>query len=283
MGYFDDDIDSIQLSIQTIEDERKQLNEIPSYFRAKWYHDVMINHLAEKRQIPREAFEASDIFFVHPDDIVAELPDWMKDRSHGFVYDNRYLTFGGRYVFPVKDVRGDVMGFLSYVYNEDPKYIDSKTFGYRAKLTTMFGMEKLPEYYSSKRSLFVTEGVMDMVYLRYHGHNAVSLLTSKIGNYQAVILKRFGNRCIILADNDSFDKFTEDRTAGEGFVKQASYCLPEARIYQTIRASDINDVTRLDNGIYEKQVIKDLEAMESLLCMPVEFRQRGKVHGKRYY
>lgn len=279
MSYFDNE-NILQNSIRTIEDERKQLNEIPPYFRAKWYHDTMMNHLAEKRRIPREAFDALDTFFVNMEDYVAELPDWMLERSHGFIYNEQYFVYGGRYVFPVKDVKGDVMGFVGYVYNETPKYLDSHTFGYRAKLTTMFGMEKLPEYYRSKRCLFITEGIMDMAYLRYHGHNAMALLTSKIGKYQNEILKRFGNRCIILADNDSVGEFSEERTAGESFTNQVFNYLPEARVFQTIRASDIDDVIRLNDGIYERQVIKDLESMENLLCMPVEFRQRTR--SKKY-
>lgn len=274
------DVNLLQTSIRTVEEERKQLNEIPAYFQQKWYHDTMMNHLSEKRKIPREAFESIDTFFVNPEDYVAELPDWMLDRSHGFIYNEQYFVYGGRYVFPVKDVRGDVMGFVGYVYNETPKYLDSKTFGYRAKRTTMFGMEKLPEYYKSNKSLFIVEGLMDMVYLRHNGHNSLALLTSKIGKYQAEILKRFGNRCVIIADNDSFDKFSDEKTAGENFVAQAFKYVPEARVYQTVRASDINDVIRLDDGKYENQVLTDLSAMETPLCLPVEFRQRAR--NKRY-
>lgn len=275
MSYLDD-VNMLQAAIRTIVDERKELNKIPAYFQGKWYHELMLNHLSEYRKIPKEAFEKIDVFFINPDESVAEAPEFILDRAHGLVYNEKYWVYGGRYVFPVKDVQGDIMGFVGYIYNEENKYIDSRTFGYVAKRTTMFGMEKLPEYYTSDKCLFITEGIMDMAYLRYHGHNSMSLLTSKIGKYQCEILKRFGRRCIILADNDSSDKFTEERTAGEGFVKQALYLLPEARVFQTIRASDINDVIRLDNGKYERQVLFDLNEMENFLCITKEFRQRTK-------
>lgn len=282
-NFFSGSEDLFQMSIRTIEDERKCLNDIAPYFKAKWYHDVMLNHLSEYRKIDREAFDALDTFFVSPDDFVVDVPEWMLDKAHGFIRNEQYFAYDGRYIFPVKDVRGDTMGFVAYVYNETPKYLDSRTFGYRAKYSTMFGMEKLPEYYRSDKCLFVTEGIMDMAYLRLHGHNAVSLLTSKIGKYQSEILKRFKNKCIIIADNDSVNEFHEEMAAGESFVQQAFRIVPEARVFQTVNQKDINDVIRL-GGDYEKRVIDDLNAMENLLCLPTEFRQRSRVKGyaKRY-
>lgn len=267
-------------SVVSIEDNRKILNGIPEYFKKNEPgYEAMLNYVAELRQLPVEVIRDSGAFFIDEGTPYLMIPEEYRHDSYGLCKNNRVI-YAGRCIYPVYDVRGDVMGFCGWEPDLEPKYLDSKNYGYKAKRNTVYGMEKLPEYYSNNKPVVVVEGLVDCLILRYLGVQSLALLCSMITGYVEVILKRFGDRLVVMPDNDNYTGDVEGKTAGEGFVKQVFYKLPEARVYQTINYNDINDVWRAGEE-QRNDISADLQNIDNMFYAFKEIRQRFKPNWRR--
>lgn len=238
----------------SIEDVREDLGNIVNYFRSQDYHEhAMKLFLEDFRGFSKDAEKMFDAFCVDEEIPLGALPEWMQSESLGFVR-GKNIVMEGRCVFPVKDVLGQVMGFIGWDPFAQPKYRDSKNYGYKAKQTTLFGMENLSEYYNNKKPIFVPEGPMCSMYLRQKGFCSLSTLGSYMTPYVIQILNRFGSRLVMIPDNDE---------TGDKFVKQCKYKLPKARVIQLAKGKDVDGCRKIDDGIYENQLLTDLRLLDN--------------------
>lgn len=247
----------------SIEDTRRDLGDIVKFFKAQEYHNEMMQLIVvQERQLNMEIAEESDIFFVDEDFNILDFPEEWHAEALGMVRFNHFI-FAGRLVYPVKDVRGQVMGMCGWDKFFKPKYLDSRNHGYKAKETSFYGMEKLSEYYSSNKKIYVVEGIVCCLYLRMNGFHAIALLGSNITNYVYMVLKRIERRLIFIPDNDVVWKAAEDiakgKPAGEHFVKQAKRLFPLATVIQSKLAKDVDDTRLLDEGKYEALFLSELK------------------------
>lgn len=233
----------------TIQSTRKDLNRMVDYFTSQpEQQDYIEIAFANERKLPIEIAREQRIFFIQEGMTKLDIPDEFQAESLGMVHKG-YVVYEGRLVYPVFDVKGDVMGFCGWDKFVQPKYLDSKNYGYKAKATTFYGMEKLEEYYKSDKPVYVVEGIVCCLYLRSIGLQAVALLGSSITSYVATILKRFGRRLVVIPDNDAFGKKAEEigsSLSGEHFVKQARRLLPMATVAQSKIAKDIDDSRKVE-------------------------------------
>lgn len=265
------DLRALQLQAEaefTVSNTRRLLNELVQFFKEhEIYQEAMEVIMVQERRLPMQIALECDCFFVPDDMLAVEVPEQFHHESLGFMRGNR-LIFGGRLVYPVKDTTGDVMGLCGWDNAEKPKYLDSKNHGYKAKESTLYGMEKLPEYYASKKPVFVVEGIVCCNYLRSKGFQALALLGSNISPYVRHILNRFGSRLIVIPDNDfvkdldstslSHEALSKDtNTAGESLVRKCIKQLPKAFVMQTRSRKDIDD-TRKE---FEENLLKDLNML----------------------
>ena len=218
-----------------IEDVRRLLAEAVAWGKAQEWYEETLEGFARIRKMSIEAIRKTDGFFLPPYDIfVNDLPKELQDPIYGMTSirkGERVLTYRGRFILPVKDVYGNVMGFCGYDKESVNKYRDSKNFGYKAKLSTIYGMEMLPQYYKDGYCVFA-EGPMCTVRARECGLNCCSLFGSYINPYAACIINRFGENAIILHDDDE---------AGFKFRKQAKKLCPKAVILCSRVAKDLDD------------------------------------------
>lgn len=236
----------------SIEDTRADLKRIVDYFKNEDYWEVAMRaFFVDYRELPMEAAIITDAFAVDENITKALLPDWMDVEPLGFIRKG-FIPMAGRCVFPVKDVKGQVMGFCGWDPYDKPKYLDSRNYGYKAKATTLFGMEKLSEYYTAKGPVFLTEGLMCTVYLRLNGFMALSSLGSYLAPYLRVILNRFGDRLVAIPDNDE---------TGDKFAHQIRRDVPRARIVQVAYGKDIEGCRKFEEHKYEEQLLKELALM----------------------
>ncbi len=234
---------SEETSVQKL---RKQLNQIVEIFKAQPDYEENVRIFAEEvRNLEVKTLKDCDSFMLQPDTPLDILPEELRHDALGFCRGDYYI-FEGRYVYPVKDVQGDVMGFCGYDKFEDTKYLDSKNVGYRAKIYSCWGMEKLPEYYRSKDPVFFVEGIVCALYLRQCGLQSLALLGSSASPYMTQVIKRFGMRAIMIHDADE---------AGSHFRKQMRYRLPYLRCIQSTIAKDVDD-SRQVNPEFANELIK---------------------------
>ena len=245
----------MQADIYTVEDARRDLDKIPEFFKAMPYHDdAMRAFLINTREMPESVIEDSGAFFVDEDLTLYDLPDWMHSESLGIVHKG-YITMAGRCVFPVKDPMGHVMGFVGWDPTTKPKYLDSYNYGYRAKATTFYGMEKILEYYKSKEPVFLVEGLMCCRWLRSQGFLSLASLGSHLNPYCVSIAKRFGTRLVVVPDNDE---------AGEHYLTQCYFQLPKAF---KIMVKDGNDIDGCRRD-HKDELLEDLRNITNLAYIP---------------
>lgn len=238
----------------SVEEVREDLANIVRFFQAQDYHKHAMKLFIEQfRELPIEVAKTSDAFCVDEDMPISQFPEWMLQEPLGFVKKN-WVPMWGRCVFPVKDVYGNVMGFCGWDPFVEPKYLDSKNYGYKAKATTLYGMEMLPEYYTSKKPVFITEGLMCTLYLRSQGFQAMASLGSYLTPYVIRILSRFGNRLIMVPDFDD---------TGDKYVSQIKRQLPKAMIIQCTKGKDIEGLRKLEEHKYEEQLLKELTSLSN--------------------
>lgn len=236
----------------SIEDTREDLNRLVEYFRSlPYWEDAMKAFIVDYRELPFEVANTSMAFAVDENTPIGSLPDWLKQEALGFVKKN-WLTMAGRCVFPVYDVKGMVAGFIGWDPFVQPKYLDSKNYGYKAKQAMFYGMEKMFEYYTSKEKIIVTEGMMDTLYLRYQGFSALASLGSYLTPYMVAILKRFDDRLIMIPDNDD---------TGDKYVAQVKRVLPKAMVFQVAFGKDIENCRKMEDHKYEQQLLKELKSL----------------------
>lgn len=246
----------------SVERSRKLMMDIVNFYKSKDYYNEAIDIIVLKeRGLTRDIAEKMNVFFVDDDETIDNLPEELRSESLGFVR-GRHIVFSGRLVYPVMDVKGQVMGFCGWDKFEQPKYLDSKNNGYKAKETTLYGMEELPLYYKNKEPIYFVEGIVCCLYLRSQGFQALAYLGSNISKYIIEIMKRVEDRAIAIPDNDVINKTAEDistnKPAGEHLVKIIKSKLPKARIIQSRIAKDVDDTRLYENHKYEQRFLSEL-------------------------
>lgn len=126
----------------------------------------------------------------------------------GLVYktkDGRYIDyFRGRIIFPIKDIKGRIIGFGGRVLgNGEPKYINTKDTPIFNKSHILYGIDIAKEYIKKRKEAFIVEGYMDLIAMHKNNiENTVATLGTSLTENQARILKRFSQKVFISYDGD---------------------------------------------------------------------------------
>ncbi len=114
-----------------------------------------------------------------------------------------YDIFRNRMMFPIIDVRGNVVAFSGRRYNEQDKqkYVNTSDTPVFKKGNTIFGLNFAKN--SSDSRLIIVEGQMDVIALHQAGFtNTVACLGTALTTEQANILARYAEELLICYDND---------------------------------------------------------------------------------
>lgn len=119
--------------------------------------------------------------------------------SKGTIYDR----FRGRLMFPIFDVRGNVIGFGGRVLdNSLPKYMNSPETPVYSKGKHLYALNFAKN--SGSKKLIVVEGYMDVISLHQSGiNNAVASLGTALTESQGRMLKKYADEIIISYDADT--------------------------------------------------------------------------------
>lgn len=226
--------------LNTITDARKKMNQLLKLFLEQPDRELLCDIFARDiRNLETKTLLDCDSFMINPDEGFSFVPEELQSETYG-MFKGPYCVYEGRYVYPVKDVHGDVMGWCGYDKFSDVKYLDSLNYGYKAKNASVFGMEKMEEYYHSGRQVFFTEGIVCTLYARQCGQQALATLGSNLTPYVAEIINRFGDKARIITDSDE---------AGNKFKQIAHRLCPRARVLQSKIAKDLDD---------SKEIVSDI-------------------------
>ena len=117
---------------------------------------------------------------------------------------NLFDRFRDRLMFPIIDVRGNVIGFGGRTLKNDKdvaKYLNSPETLIFNKRKNLFGLNLAKK--SKENSLILVEGNIDVVALHQYGFtNAVASLGTSLTEEQATLMTRYAEQVILLYDGD---------------------------------------------------------------------------------
>jgi DNA primase len=114
-----------------------------------------------------------------------------------------YDRFRGRLMFPIFDVRGNVIGFGGRVLDDSlPKYMNSPETILYSKSKNLYALNFAKN--ASQKAIIVVEGYMDAMTLHQWGiTNVVASLGTAMTGSQGRILKKYAEEIIIAYDSDT--------------------------------------------------------------------------------
>jgi DNA primase len=127
----------------------------------------------------------------------------------GLVIENeegkRYDRFRDRIMFPIVNVRGQVIGFGGRVLDSgEPKYLNSPETVLFEKGRELYGLFQALKAIRTKRQVLVVEGYMDVVALAQHGiEYAVATLGTATTPYHVQKLLRLTDKVLFCFDGDA--------------------------------------------------------------------------------
>lgn len=146
--------------------------------------DALIKHMMSKGYTKEEL-------------VTANLARYSKNNPNA-IYDN----FRNRIMFPIIDVKGNVIAFGGRVMDDSkPKYLNTSDTMVYKKSQGVFSLNLAKK--SGKDNLILCEGYMDVIALHQAGfNNAVAGLGTALTGEQARLLSRYASEILIAYDAD---------------------------------------------------------------------------------
>ncbi len=152
------------------------------------------------------------------------------------LYKESTFLLENRYIFPVKDMLGNVVALIGW-YPDEKKYITTPSLLF-SKSGMFFGMDQLSKTGINKK-YFLTEGIFDSLSLRSLGYNAVAQMGIDSSQQKEVLYGLF-RRIVAVPDSDS---------EGKKVVSMDAWHIPVGSSYMKWSGS----------GSGKKRVIKDID------------------------
>lgn len=161
--------------------------------------------------------------------VLAQTGMMVQGESDGSMRVKRFDRFRDRIMFPIRSLKGQVIGFGGRVIDKgDPKYLNSPETVLFKKGQTLYGLFEARKFVREKGFVLVCEGYMDVVALAQMGFpNAVATLGTACTDHHIQLLLRHTDRIVFSFDGDS---------AGRKAAKRAfEACIPHLADDKEIR------------------------------------------------
>ncbi|HIC91559.1 MAG TPA: DNA primase [Syntrophaceae bacterium] len=131
---------------------------------------------------------------------LAEKAGLLVVKKGGDYYDR----FRDRIIFPIMEVRHEVVGFGGRVLDESlPKYINSPETPVYHKSRCLYGLNVAKDFIRKEGYLLIVEGYLDLLALHTHGiKNVVSTLGTALTKDHIRRLKGYGDQAVVIFDSD---------------------------------------------------------------------------------
>lgn len=202
---------------------------------------------------------------------VAERAGLVGRRRSGEPFDR----FRGRIMFPISDLRGNVIGFggrvlpgekLSDDGTEPPKFLNSPETPVFSKGANLYGLTNAREAIRSEGHAIVVEGYFDVLGLNEAGiWNVVAPLGTALTREQIQLLSRFTKQIVVVFDGDA---------AGERAALKALRPLldggVDGRVAVLPKGDDPDDFVRRDGrAVFESLVKAALPVLDHAIAVEI--------------
>lgn len=187
-----------------------------------------------------------------------------KGMSYGLCNESGECVFAGRYIVPIKDIHGMIIGFIGRLPDEEvsdskPKYINSCNSALFRKREVFFNAQSL---LSDSDKILIVEGIFDALsYIAAGVTDVISPLGLSLSDNHLEILRKFTRKTIILA-------FDRDKPGIEATRKALCYS-KNLRLSVLISdyklCKDANELLIKEGGAYLATATESLSAPEYVL------------------
>lgn len=127
--------------------------------------------------------------------------------------DSYYDRFRDRLIFPILDVRKQVVGFGGRALDDSlPKYLNSPETVLFNKSNILYGIDIAKSAILKQQKVILMEGYTDVIMAHQHGIEwAVAVLGTAVSKQHLRILRQYCSRVILLLDADSAGQRSSDR------------------------------------------------------------------------
>lgn len=127
----------------------------------------------------------------------------------GILNQNKNLIFKNRIIFPIKNLKGNIVAFGGRSLSDDnkPKYLNSPETEIYKKSEVLYGIFEALDYIKEKRQVIIVEGYLDLISLYQIGiKNVVATLGTAFTKNHAKLLKNYVEEAILMFDSDEAGK-----------------------------------------------------------------------------
>ncbi len=195
------------------EDLLRALEEVAEFYHSKLRESDQALDYLKSRGIDTHTIKRFQIGYSPSS---GELVKFLKDRGILEVYEKsgnikdlgegKYRDlFQRRVIFPIRDIRGRVVGFGGRVLEDDgPKYINSPESEVFKKRDLLFGLYESLSYLRDLKKAILVEGYFDVISLHQAGFRyALAPLGTSFGQEHAKVLSKIVSKVYLLFDSDS--------------------------------------------------------------------------------
>ena len=201
----------------------------------------------------------------------AKVGDDPADAAEATGAQKRYDRFRDRVMFPIRSVRGDVVGFGGRVLERgEPKYLNSPETPVFSKGRELYGLFEARTAIRQRGYALVVEGYMDVVALAQSGfENAVATLGTACTAEHLQKLVRFSDAVVFSFDGDAAGRRAASR-ALEASLPHAS----ETRSFRFLFLPDRHDpdsyVRELGAAAFEQRVAEAVPLSKQIVALAGE-------------
>ncbi len=196
--------------------------------------------------------------------------------------ESAYDRFRGRLMFPVRDIKGRVLGFGARALDDaQPKYLNSPQTPLFDKGGTLFGIDRAQEAVRAEGEIVLVEGYMDA--LQAHQAelaNVVAIMGTALTERQVSLVRNLARRYALALDQDAAGEeatrrslesawgiFRREvmRVAGSSVPVGIRRELPKLRIITLPPGHDPDDVIRHDPEDWRRRVDEATPILDYLI------------------
>lgn len=198
-----------------------------------------------------------------------------------------YDRFRGRLMFPLKNHRGQVVGFSGRVLEKDvkeAKYINSPETELYHKSEMLFGFSELYQEIRKKKEVVVCEGEFDVISsIQAHVNNVVAVKGSVLTKEHVKLIARSANKIILALDRDSAGIEATKRaiSIAKGSGLELRVANLEAVSEDPSQLKDPDDIARSDPKAWREAVKSSISVYEFLLQIAIKKFDPQTPEGKR--
>lgn len=199
-----------------------------------------------------------------------------------------YSRFRHRFMIPIRDSRGRVIGFGARALSDDqqPKYLNSPQSRLFDKSQLLFGLDRARRAIRESETAIIVEGYMDVIQAHQAGYtNVVATMGTALTKEHIQQLGKYAKRLVLALDADPAGAKATMRgleivreAAGDssvyvldanGMMKQAGRLKLDIRVLQLPSGKDPDDFVRQHPEAWEEQVSMALPLAEYLIKVGV--------------